>query len=432
MVKRRQPQDLEAAAAARSISKTAKGMIRPWIVSAVVTLFAAVTNIACHESAQRDRQLEAEAEWKRVRAEFKVRLANEQVKDGRVEEALEVLHEAVALDPSAPAHHILLAKCYLEKGDLAAACAAIDHAEAVSGTSAEIAYARGMIAERRAWHDEAMQHYLEAVNLEPANVDYVLAAGELLVAVGRAAEAKAFLDEQIQDLHATELLLLLRARICVLLSDLEQAAADFRAAEDLLVDHRWAAEQYGLVLVRLGRHAKALAVLRPLVESADRLPDMTSAAVANSPAAVRALATCHLRLKSPQQAKSLLEEHVQRYSEDGRAWWLLAESCVRLGDWNGALDSAKRGERVAPGMSGWKLLRAYSTQNSGDTETAITCLKSILSKQPNDVLAHVLLAQVYEQSDNLDLALSHYETAHRLDPHHQVAPAKLRNVPGEK
>lgn len=402
------------------------------VVVAVVGFCTLATDSGCQLPSHKTQKLEAEQDWNRVRAEFKLGLANQQLEHGRVSEAVATLQEAVALDLRSPTYHRILARCYLEQGALTAARDATELAKQLGDTSAELAYTQGMIAERGSRDEEALRYYLEAAELEPTNMDYLLAAAEYLVTVGRADEAKAFLDEQLRRLQGDGQLLLLRARICVLLGDPEQAAADFEAAEDLLADAPWAAEEFGLVLVRLGRYAEALAVLRPLVEAEGRLSEEEPGALPASAAVVRALATCQNRVGKPAKAKLLLEEHLRQSPDDGRAWWLLAESLMRLGDWDGVQHCIQQGEQTAPGTPHWRLLRACLAFHGGDMAAATTLLESVLSERPDNVLAHCLLGQVHEQRDELERARDHYETALRIDPDVPWARARLRDMPSGK
>ena len=70
-----------------------------------------------------------------------------------------------------------------------------------------------------------------------------------------------------------EQLAMLRAQVHLLLDEPELAVEDFKSAESLLADAPGMSEEFGLLLVRIGRYAEALALLQPLVESAARRKD---------------------------------------------------------------------------------------------------------------------------------------------------------------
>lgn len=355
------------------------------------------SHTACHNARHRSQRQNAEQNWNRLRADFKLRLANEQLEQGHIRAAVTSLQEAAMLDPKNPVYHRLLARCHLETSSLEEARSAIDHAKSLGDTSGVLAYTQGMLAERHSDYEEALRCYREAAECEPKNVDYLLAIAECLVSVDRTVEAKALLDEHLQHEGGNQRLTLFRAQIHLLLNDLDAAAADFEAAENLLAEIPWLAEDFGLVLVRLGRYPKGLAVLRPLVESAGEASGEESRAPLVSPAAVRALATCYNRVGAPWKAKQLMEDHLRESPGDGRGWWIKAESLMRVADWEGAQHCIERGEEQTHQISDWGILRACLDWRLGDVDGAAAILESLVAEKPDDPLARRLLAHVYNR-----------------------------------
>jgi tetratricopeptide (TPR) repeat protein len=337
-------------------------------------------------------QHQAKENWDLLRAEFSLRLADEQLKQGHILEAIETLKKAAAADSLNSIYHRMLARCHLEMTSLEAARDAIRRARDLGDRSAELAYLEGILAEGHLDHQEALQHYREAAELEPTNIDYSLAVAECLVNSGQIKKAKAFLDERLHDATDKEQLALLRAQVHVLLGEMELAVNDFKAAEGLLLDAPGLAEEYGLVLVGLGRYAEGVATLQPLVESARQMLGKES--LPPSAAAVRALATCHIQLGVPEKAVSLLKDHLRQSSDDGRAWWLLAQGEIQLANWMGAREAARQGEQVAAQISDWKLLRAYIAWREGDLDQAADSLESLLMEKPGDAMALRILQQI--------------------------------------
>lgn len=380
------------------------------VMVGVGALVAPGLHVGCHHLSHQTQQVEAQQAWNQLRARYKAQLASQQFRQGHTREAVSTLHEVLALDPNNPVYHRLLAHAYLESGDLASARDATDRAKRIGDTSAELAYTQGIIAERQSRYDQALHYYREAAGLESANVDYLLAVAECLVTLGRAGEAKSFLDEQLGRLEGQEQLLLLRAQVCVLLNDLSMAAADFEVASNIVLETPWAAEEYGLVLLRLGRHAEAMAILQPLVDSPGRPPSGNGSKGTVSPAVIRALATCYNRTRAPRSAEALLKNHLRHSSGDVRSWWLLAETYVQLEDWAGVRKCIQRGASLAPESSDWKLLRAYLAWHDGDVVTAGRLLQSILNEESSHVLAHFFLDLIEEARSDPGPARDHYES----------------------
>lgn len=340
-----------------------------------------------------------------MRAAFKLRLADEQFEQGYVAEAVATLHRAASIDPTNPVYFRMLAHCHLETSSLEAARDAIRHAESLGDDSPELAFLEGALAERHYDHKEALRYYRKAAELKPENVDYLLAVAECLVNAGGPTEAKQFLDEHLQAAKGMEQLAILRAQVHLLLDEPELAVKDFKSAESLLAEAPGMSEEFGLLLVRTGHYAEALAVLQPLVETARRRKEKDKSTPPASRAAVRALATCYNQFGTSQKAVRLMEDHLSQSPDDGRAWWILAESQIRLANWDGAKRSIRRGEQAAPKESDWNLLRAYSAWYHGDLEQAAGFLQTILAERPDDSLALSFFHQVNEQRNALGSAL---------------------------
>ncbi len=382
----------------------------------------------CQQPSHQTQKLEAEQNWKRGRAEFKSQLAKQHIEWGRINEAIPILEEAAALDPTTQVYDILLSKCYLEQGDLESAWEATHRTASPGDTSAELEYMRGLIAERRSQLREALRHYLAAAKIEPTNADYAMAAAEGLVSIGQPGEAQRFLSGPRQN----DQLILLRAGVWVLLQDLEQAASDFEAVKYLLIENRLAAEEYGLVLVRLGHYAEAMAVLRPLVESSANPAAPESERPSVSAAVIRALATCHVRLGFPDRASAILQDHLESSPKDARAWWSLAKILIQAGDWQRARTAIERGESLTPRKAAWKLLRACLAWHRGDLDDTTALLMNISVTRPEDAVIHLLQARAFEQRGESSLAREHYEAALRLAPDDPRVNAAVNDIVASK
>ncbi|MCH7491035.1 MAG: tetratricopeptide repeat protein [Gemmatimonadetes bacterium] len=355
----------------------------------------------CHEATHQTQRHQAEQRWNQVRSQVKFQLASQQFERGFLDEALGSLSEAVQLDPGNASCHLLAAKCHLERGDIASAERSAKHAEA-GGVSAESAYARGLIAERRERLDEALDYFRQAMALDPTHADSLVAAVEALVVLDEPEEARGLLDEHINEFDRDGRLSLLRADISILLGDFDEAAVDLADASSRMDAAPWVSEQYGLILVRAGRYADALSVLKPLVESYAAAftgpnPNRKGGDSTPSPAVVRAVATCYNHLGAAKAARQLLDEHLAQDPDDARAWWVAAESAIELEDWRGALRYADRGERLAPVLPHWKLIRAFCAWRQDDPATATKLLDSILATHPDQAVAHLMLSEIQRE-----------------------------------
>ena len=354
------------------------------------------STLACDSPPHRTQKLQAERQWNQLRSQVKARLAAGQFDQGRLQDAAATLYEAIQLNPTEPAYHRFSARCSLEKGKLAAATASLDVAASLGDTSAGLSYLRGLIAERRAHFDEAMDHYSRAWSTDSGNIDHLIALAESLVAVGRPTDAAELLESHAQDFDRDPKILLLRAHVYATIDQPELAAADFADVMERLREPAHVLEPYGLVLTRLRRFADARALLQRaipgLAATRREAPPPTSAS------ALRALARCYIETDDSILARRLLNDHLRRSPTDARAWWLLAEANIKLGDFHTAARAATQGQTIRPDLPHWGLLNAYIAWQNHDMESAAATLESVVANHPDNALAHSFLGTLRHDS----------------------------------
>lgn len=378
------------------------GLLR---VLTVILLSMGVWSSCSQRTSVQQRQ-ESEAAWRRVRAGVRYQLATQQYAGGLTPEAIETVEEAIALDPEAVDYYVLLARACQEHGQLSRARRTIEMATRVAPMSAEVAYTYGTIEERCGQSGQALVHFERATELDPRQVDFLIARAECLVTLERAEEGYELVAERIHDFDRDGTLETLLARIALLLGRDEEAAASFRIALDVVGDDDPLSEQYGLLLHRLGRHAEAIAVLKPLVDSQSG---------SARGAIVRALANSYLRAGDASQAEQLVQAHLQHDPDDAQAWLLLAKSAILTGELATARRCADRVADLAPDHPQTHLIRGYVSSRENRLHDARRSYEQALELNPTDVLVHCLLGDVFHRLQETSRARSHYSRALQID-----------------
>lgn len=169
----------------------------------------------------------------------------------------------------------------------------------------------------------------------------------------------------------------------------------------------------------------------------------------------RAFAKFLLRSNKAERAEKILSDMLEINKYDIETMKLLAQSKISRGDWVGAEEVAMRVKDnpatamladqimgiVFKGQKNYDesinafkraydakpteaqplsaLVRAYLT--AGKDAEALALLQKLIKENPNNVAAHLLLAQVYESKGNMDLAIEAYENVTRLAPKMDIA-----------
>jgi Tfp pilus assembly protein PilF len=376
--------------------------IAGWSLGLLV--LAAGCNTMSHSTAK----VQAHERWNQVRGQIKLQLAEQQYESGMVEDAAVTLREAINLDPTQPAAYALLTEAYLELGKTASAEQALTLADRAGLSSAALTYLTGVIHEQRGRLGDAVEAYGDARELDPRNVDYLVAQAECLVSLGKPDAAIALLNENADRIDNDGTLSALVGHIAVMLDKSDLATERFGDALAADTGSKLVAEELGRLLVRTGRCEEALALLNPLVDGKGQK--------SAGGTILRAIATCQLALGHPAKARTTLVEYAQSSPDDAPAQLILAKAALACDDMMTALRAVDLVRQRQPNEPELWLVRAAVNFKRGKLIAAASDLYDVLQNDPNDVDAHCLLAEVMRARDQADAARTHFEQALRLDP----------------
>ena len=373
----------------------------------LVASAAAFILSGCHSPSHPEAKQLAEQRWNEVRAGVKLQLARQQYNGGLFDDVVRTVSESIALDSTRPEAYVLLAQSNLELSKPASAEQAIEAARRSGLDSADLHYMRGVLLEQRNDFTAAVAEYAQARMMNADNVDYIVAQAECLVVLDRPEEALALLDENMHRFDANGTVAVLAGRVAALLGDWDGAAKRLGQAAVILSDSPIVAEELGLLFVRAGRCEEAVALLRPLIEAAG---ESEAAAVR------RGIATCYLTLGNPTSAKDVLIDYARLHHEDGPAQLLLAKAALETNDLLTAARAADLAEQLAPGREDTALVRAAVQWRRTEYAAAADTLYALLQREPANVEAYCLLAEVLRAQNQDDSARDCLERALRINP----------------
>lgn len=367
-----------------------------------------VLTTGCNTVNHTDAKVQAHQRWNQVRGQVKLQLGKQQYESGLVEDASLTLRESIALDPTRPTAYALLTKAYLEQGKAASAQHVLDAAGGAGLASAELTYLKGVILEKRGQLEVAVAAYANARQLDPGNVDYLVAHAECLVSLDRPEEAIRLLNENADRIDDDATVSALAAHLAAMLGDTELACQRYGQALAAYGSSRLLAEELGRLLVGQQRYEEALAILTPVLDAQNG--EDTSGVVR------RAVATCHLALGNSASAKRILDPYTRSHPEDTAAQLMLAKAALACDDMMTALRAIHHVQQREPDRPELWLVRAAVNWKRGKLILAASDLYDVLQNDPNDVDAHCLLAEVMRARDQADAARTHFERALELDP----------------
>jgi cytochrome c-type biogenesis protein CcmH/NrfG len=354
-----------------------------------------------------DSKQEARERWSSMRSKLKYQLASETFSKGNINEAEVHLQEAISLDPEAPESYILMCRILLERGETSSARQALNAAIIHGGATAETHYLQGLIAQRHALHDEALNAYRKAAELNPTNAHYVVAVAETLVTLNRGDEALHLVREHWTDFEQNATLRALAGEIQMLQGDYESAAAAYRQAALISPDDPLLRQQFGLALSMAGQHREACQILSNALEDPDNpMPLSTQLALARS----------QLALRDNQAARALLRRVVEEHPHQPRAWALLARAALGCEDLLTARRASAEASRLDPAHSEYKLLLAYVCSRQADYPSAVPVLRAVIDRSPDDMMALFLLGRCLMAQGDTEAAAACGHQALQIDP----------------
>jgi Flp pilus assembly protein TadD len=114
---------------------------------------------------------------------------------GDLDKALKKSDAALLLAENNPRIHVLRGRIHIERGNVGRALLSLRRALELDENAIDARYYLGVVHERLNEPEEALAHFRAAAELEGYNPQYPIAAGEMLVDLGRLDEAKTFLTD---------------------------------------------------------------------------------------------------------------------------------------------------------------------------------------------------------------------------------------------
>lgn len=356
-----------------------------------------------------------------VKSGVELQMAQQQFLAGDLDKARRTTEGVLAVNPEFAKAHLLYGRILLEQSDLEGARAAFVEAQRLDADEADARYYQGIVYERFSQPDNAMTEYRAAMTIEPANAQYVVAAGEMLVQAGRLDEAEALMNDQKDSLAHSAAVRQTLGRIAMMRGEHAKAAQYFNETRLLAPDDRNVLED----LVRAQAAAKqwsdaefnASVLMRS--KGYEQRRDLMH---------IRAQALLNLnRLTDARGVLTKLTEGDEG-ERDIAAWTALGKVCVALRDWGRVRMVAGRMINLAPDRAEGYLLNAMALRDAGEQLAALRRLDQALERRPDDADALVLKALTLQDLGRFDGARQSLERALEVHPDNQRAAQLLQTM----
>lgn len=364
---------------------------------------------------------EAEQRWNTTRAQMLYGVAKEHFKVGQLTQAAAKAHQAVGMDDKHIDARILLAKVFIEQGEHAAAQRELTTALEQAPESSEAFYLLGVAQEKGGQREEALASYRRAYALDSSSLAPVVAAAEVLVALGRTRDAEMCVADHVAEADNDPALFEVGGRIALMRKRPEKAVAFYRRALDLDPANTRYREELGRAYYLAGQHAEAIQTLRPLTKQADQ---------AASPWVWLMVGDCELAAGNPRAARKAYEAAARLNPTSPGLCTKVGKALLAAGDPKKAILLAHQALDLDARSLEAQLVLGYALLRDGQAGEAIRWLKRTAVQHEDDSTVWCVLGQAHAADGDEVEAIRCYTVALRESPGNPVAQELLAAAQG--
>ena len=370
------------------------------------------TLVGCNQLTVSEAREEAYGRWFEVRAKTLCSLGEEQLKVGQLDHAGIKAQDALALKEDFFEARILLSKVYIEQGHYVAAKAQLDKAIELNPKSTEAMYLTGVALEKDGKCEQALKYYRKVHSLDSENLSAVMAATEVLVAMGRIREAQLNIESYTSISGDEPGIFELAGRIAMMQKEYRKAAGFFSQASDINYQHIGYRESLARAQFKAGLYPQVIETIETLLDSKDYSAGAWVYTM---------LGDSYIAASKPYKARNAYYKASELDPENPGVWSNIAKSAIALGDMHRAVISARQALQIDDGFLDATILLGYAMIENGQSSAAIKILNRSVSIHPKSSALLCLLGRGYAAIGKDQEARNCFAQALRVDPENELA-----------
>ncbi|MHC5022333.1 MAG: tetratricopeptide repeat protein [Planctomycetota bacterium] len=332
--------------------------------------------------------------------------AKQSFEAGQFDKALRDISAAIERHPDASDFHLLQGRIYLETHRLENALRAFETTLEKDPNRHEGHYFAAIVHQR--WSDDqtAYEHYRSAADIDPTNVQYLVAASESLIALGQFEQARALVDDKLGQFEHNAALRHLLAQIALLENDTDEAVRLLAEARMLRPDDTTLIEELAWAQFHAGRYGDCHATLGHFAAATGELDSDL----------LQMQARCLAAMERTAEARSIYLQLTRDLPDDAEVWIELGGVAWELNDYRRVTLCGLRAIALSPDRFEGYLLKGIGEHDQGNVETALELYRQAAERAPDFALPHVLLGRTLEDRGDEAGALLAYEQAIMVEP----------------
>lgn len=383
-------------------------MLRKTTVAVIVVVLA--VSAGCQSHAQNKKA--AKEKWNRMSARIKLPLAQQEYDDGKYEQAAETIRQCISADPQMSQAHLLLGKLLLMESKVEDAVNELQLALALDKELHEGWYWLGVTAHESRDYERAYEYYEEALSLDPANVDYILAVAEVQVARNNCSEAVKLLTTRITAMPRDVSLKVAAADVMLRTGSNEGAIKLYRQAMLMTGDNSDIAEALGYCYLFSGKWSEAAGIFGELTE---RCRDEQRKRLY-----LQVTALCSMSCGQYDRAISCYSKLSVEERDNAEIWMKMGQAALGAGMTKRAFVCGQKALALRPGYPDAIGLIGCTQYAAGDYAAAAESFKKIAADEKNKGFSLLMRARCYEKLGQTNEAEQAYKKALEINPRSEL------------
>jgi len=387
-----------------------------WILAGIVVLIAAGCQGTDTNFSQ--QQQDAHGRWSNARASVALRVAENRLSAGALDEAHKAAKQALALEPDNFEAQIILGQVLIEKGRFTEAVKVLSRICRIRPDDVKAVYYLGVAQEKNGRLDEALATYRRAYGLDQSDIEPIKAAAEVLVAMGRPRAAMLQIESYLSKAQDDPGMYELAGRLALMGEEYDKAVDYLQQVRDMDYQNVRYAELLARAQYAAGRHA----------ELVDNLTDLIGRKGYEAPTWV------YLMLGDAYLAEGRGKDAFNAYftaseREPGliEVWLSLSRAALAMNDSPRAVASAQRALQVNESDINAQLLLGYALLRDNQPARVIQVLTGAAADHPASSTIQCLLGRAHAAIGEQPEAIRCYTAALRLEPGNVVARQLLQS-----
>ncbi len=354
----------------------------------------------------------ASRQWNAARGSVMANLGKEQYESGNFEKARQSVDQAMKLDPENASIRVLSAKLAIEQGQLELAEKELRLARQFDPRNADADYLSGVVFQRWLKLDDAYEFYSHASDKAPANISFLMAKAEMLVAVDRAPEALKLLQEKVVYFEHSAAIRDAVGQLLVGQKKYVAGAEMLRQASVLTPDDLTIKEHLGVALYYAKEYDDAALVLGRLVkeDGYSRRSDLHAT-----------LGETYCELHKFREARDSFEVATRLDPGTAGLWLGFGKAALQMTDYRRAELALKKAISLDPTSSEANLLMGYLRLRQDRLPEALTAFQKSGTAEAADTLSLCMSGYVLEKLGRSDEAIQYYGKALKRNPNDELA-----------